>query len=45
LKASRLGNDEQVRKAAERSDDILGDAVAEKLLTGVARQVLKRQYR
>ena len=45
LKARRFGGDQQVREAAERGDDILGDSVAEVILAGIARQVLERQHR
>jgi len=45
LEARRFGYDEQVRKAAERGDDVLGDAVTEEILTGVARQILEWQHR
>src|SRR6516165_8047348 len=45
LKARRLGDDEQVREAAERGNDVLSDAVAEVILARVAGQILKGQYR
>jgi hypothetical protein len=37
MKARRFGEDEQVREAAERGDDVLGNPVAEEILAGVAR--------
>ena len=43
LKARRFGDDEQVRKPAERGDDVFADPVAKEVLSGFARQVLERQ--
>ena len=44
-KARRFRDDEQVRKAAERGNDVFGDPVAEEIMAGIARQVLERQHR
>ena len=44
-KAGRFRDDEQVREATERGDDVFGDAVAEEIMAGIARQVLERQHR
>ena len=45
LEARRFRDDEQVREAAERGDDILGDPVTKEILAGIARQVLEGQHR
>ncbi len=37
--------DEQVRKATKRGNDVFGGPVAEKIMAGIARQVLERQHR
>ena len=45
LEAGRFGCDKQIREAAERRYDVLGDPVAKEILSGIARQVLERQHR
>jgi hypothetical protein len=45
LKTRRFGDDEQVREATERGDDVLSDPGAKEILTGIARQVLEGQHR
>src|SRR5262249_3210331 len=46
-KARRFGDDQKVREAAERGDDVLGDPITEELLAGITRQVFegKNRYR
>ena len=45
LEARRFSRNKQVRKAAERRDDVLGDPVAKIILARIVRQVLERQHR
>ena len=44
MEARRFSRNKQVRKAAERRDDILGDPVAKIILARIVRQVLERQH-
>ena len=43
--AGGFRDDEQVRKTAERGNDVFGDPVAEEIVTGIAGQVFERQHR